>query len=91
MLDELEQFDRVLVVKRTISANDLTFMSKVEFLEGPRYIPAMLKTLLSAPQNFVVDGTANMFTGTDYANIHHERGEVEEKRYLSARAHGERT
>ena len=31
--------------------------------------PAMMKALLSAPQNFVVDGTASMFTATDYANI----------------------
>ena len=70
ILADLEAFERTLVVKRNVLATDLLAMSRINLLDAPRYVPAMVKALLSAPPNMVNnEGNATIFTSADYASL----------------------
>ena len=49
ILKDLEQYERTLKVKRKLYAHDLQALSKVDFNDGQKYTPAMVKAMLQAP------------------------------------------
>jgi hypothetical protein len=70
ILADLEAFERTLSVKRNVLPTDLLAMSKIHLLDAPRYVPAMVKALLSAPPNMVNnEGYATVFTSADFASL----------------------
>mgnify|MGYP000143521087 FL=1 len=68
ILKDLEGYERTLKVKRKLYPHDLQSISKVDFVDGGRYIPAMVKALLNAP---TADSTghANLFSNSDYSSL----------------------
>ena len=68
ILKDLEGYERALKVKRKLYPHDLQSISKVDFVDGGRYIPAMVKALLNAP---TADSTghANLFSNSDYSSL----------------------
>jgi len=70
ILSDLETFERTLAVKRNVLPTGLHAMSKINLLDAPRYVPAMVKAMLSAPPNMVnTEGNATVFTSADYASL----------------------
>lgn len=68
ILKDLEGYERTLKIKRKLYPNDLQSLSKIDFIDGPRYIPAMVKAMLNAP---TADSTghAHLFTNSDYSSL----------------------
>jgi hypothetical protein len=69
ILAELESYERTLSVKRKLAAADLRQLAKIRFHEAPRWVPAMLKTLLNAPGTMVENGFATVFSASDYNGL----------------------
>ena len=69
VLDELVAYERVLSFKRRIMPADLKALGEIKFLDGPRYVPAMVKAMLLSPPNFVENGTSKLFSQNDYAQL----------------------
>ena len=68
ILKNLEGYERTLKVKRKLYPHDLQSISKVDFVDGSRYIPAMVKALLNAPSADST-GHANLFSNSDYSSL----------------------
>ena len=68
ILRDLEGYERTLKVKRKLYPHDLLAISKIDFIDGPRYIPAMVKAMLSAPSADST-GHANLFTTSDFVSL----------------------
>ncbi len=68
ILKDLEGYERTLKVKRKLYPHDLQSISKVDFVDGGRYIPAMVKALLNAPTADSI-GHANLFSNSDYSSL----------------------
>ena len=68
ILKDLEAYERTLKVKRKLYPHDLQSISKVDFVDGRRYVPAMVKAMLNAP---TADSTghANLFSNSDYTSL----------------------
>jgi hypothetical protein len=68
ILKDLERYERTLKVKRKLYPHALQSISKVDFVDGRRYIPAMVKAMLNAP---TADSTghANLFSNSDYSAL----------------------
>lgn len=68
VLKDLELYERTLRIKRKLYPHDLQALSKVDFIDGNKYIPAMVKAMLNAP---IADSTghASLFTNSDYSSI----------------------
>ena len=68
ILKDLELYERTLRVKRKLYAHDLQALSKIDFTDGQKYIPAMVKALLTAP---IADSTGHaiLFTNSDYSSL----------------------
>jgi hypothetical protein len=69
VLDELVAYERVLSFKRRIMPADLKALGEIKFLDGPRYVPAMVKAMLLSPPNFVENGTSKLFSQNDYVQL----------------------
>ena len=70
ILQELEDFERVLTIKRKINPHDLLMLSKQDIQDAPMFIAGMVKALLAAPPNFVTaDGMATVFTHNDFTSL----------------------
>ena len=70
VLKNLEEYERVLDIKRMIAPADLKSMGEIVLPEAPRYVPAMVKALLVAPACFVSNGVATIFTSADFHSLH---------------------
>ena len=68
ILKDLEGYEKTVKVKRKLYPNDLQSFSKLDFDDGPRYIPAMVKAMLNAPQADST-GHASLFTNADFSSI----------------------
>ena len=69
-LTHLELFERSLDVKRTIAAQDVEALSRIKFLEGPIFIPAMVKAMMtSPPENATTSGESTLFSTTDFGAV----------------------
>lgn len=68
ILKDLEAYEKTLKVKRKLYSQDLQALSKIEFIEGSRYIPAMVKAMLNAPTTDST-GHAVLFTNSDYSSL----------------------
>ena len=68
-LHALELYERSLGVKRSIKPSDLTRLASIKLLDAPRYVPAMVKTLLNAPASKVTNGYADVFSATDISGL----------------------
>ena len=68
ILKDLESYERTLKVKRKLYPHDLQSLSKLDFVDAPRYIPAMVKAMLNAPQADST-GHANLFTNGDFNSL----------------------
>ena len=69
-LVQLEIFERSLDVKRRVAADDLEAMSRIKFLEGPVFITAMMKAMMSAPPKYAeTSGDANLFSSADFTSV----------------------
>ncbi len=68
ILKNLEAYERTLKVKRKLYASDLSSLSKIDLLEAPKYVPALVKAMLNAPQ---VDSTGHgiLFNTTDFNSL----------------------
>lgn len=67
----LEQFERSVSVKRTISFQTLNRLAsvKIHSASGPRYIPALIKAYLAAPASKVKNGIADLLGPSDFAGL----------------------
>jgi hypothetical protein len=68
-LQALELYERSLGVKRKILHTDLKRLSTINIPEGPRYVLAMTKALLNAPDSKVTNGYADLFSAGDVASL----------------------
>ena len=69
ILSELEAYERGLQVKRKIAASGLKALASVDLLGALRYVPALVKALLNAPQSMVNDGVAHVFSPQDFYSL----------------------
>ena len=70
ILKELEKYERLMTMKRNLAANDLHHMGKLDALmDAPRYVAAMVKALLNAPDPMTHDGVACIFNNADWASL----------------------
>ena len=68
-LFEIEQYERMLGVKRQIKPADLSRLSEIDMPEAPRYVPAMYKAMLSCPSSKVSNGYADLFSSNDISSL----------------------
>ena len=68
ILKDLEAYERTLKVKRKLYPHDLQLLGKIDFMDGSRYVPAMVKAMLNAP---TADSTghAALFTNSDFSSL----------------------
>ena len=67
-LRELEAFEKTLKVKRKLYPHDLEALGKVDFASGPKYVPALVKAMLTSPD---ADSTGHcvLFSAADFSTI----------------------
>ena len=70
-LINLEEFERSVHVKRTISFETLGKLAaiKLHSASGARYVPALIKTYLAAPVSKVKNGVAEILAASDFASL----------------------
>ena len=66
---DLENFECTLKAKRMVSTAELNALSNLDLFEAPRYVVAMLKASIAAPNLFVTHEYANLWTNTDFSTI----------------------
>ena len=68
-LIELEEYERLLMVKRKILPTDLTRLAQITIPEAPKWVPMMVKAMLNAPPSMVSNGCADVFGTTDISSL----------------------
>ena len=68
ILKNLELYERTLKVKRKLYPHDLLALAKIDFIDGQKYIPAMVKALLNAPTTDST-GHAILFSPSDWSSL----------------------
>ena len=67
---QLELYERSLDMKRTISSEDIEAMSRIKMMEGPIFIPSMVKAMMaSPPENATSGGESTLFSAADFAAV----------------------
>lgn len=70
VLKNLELYERTLTVKRNVYARDLQALSKIDLSEAPRFVPAMVKSMLNAPPSYMDSaGYATLFSVSDFSSL----------------------
>ena len=69
LLDELEQFERSLESKSTISADNLEAMSQMRFTEAPLFVLAVAEAQLSSPPQFSSGGESTLMRAKDWSTV----------------------
>ena len=70
LIDNIASFERALKTQRDIASQDLRSLSSIELSQAPRYIAAMVKSMLSAPPSVVDhDGFCSLFTVVDFQGL----------------------
>ena len=68
ILKDLEKYEKTLKIKRKLYPSDLGELAKIDSIDLPKYVPAMVKTMLNSPTADAT-GHANVFTSNDFASV----------------------
>ena len=68
ILKELQVYEQSLSVKRKLAPMDLKQLAKVELVDAGKYVPAMVKAMLTSPTADAT-GHSNLFSTGDYQSL----------------------
>ena len=69
VLQNLEEYERMLPVKRKLNPGSLMRLASLKLPDAPRYGEAIVKAELNAPANMVINGYASVMGPSDIASL----------------------
>ncbi|CAK0822744.1 unnamed protein product, partial [Prorocentrum cordatum] len=69
LLADLNDFWSSLTLRREVHEVTWKLMSDLSFLEGPDYVNALMKAIVTAPESFCSNGYSKLINGGDVADI----------------------
>lgn len=68
ILNDLEAYERTMTFRRKLYPKDLHALGNISFIDGPKYVPALVKAMLNSPE---ADGSGHstLFNHSDFASV----------------------